>query len=100
MIGLLIDGLTSVVKILDRALTAVDQNVRRHATLPRRDVGAQPAGVAETGPGGHPIRSTSELLYNAVSELDYAYPERKHAVIIHLQHELADRAALFQAEGD
>lgn len=98
MITLLIDGVTAVVKTLDRLLTAVDGVRRPGGPLPVDD--AQPAGVAPTGPGGHPIRSTSELLFNAVSELDYAYPGGKHAVIKRLQYELADRAAQLQVEGD
>ena len=98
MIGLFFDGLTAVVKTLDRALTAVDG--RRPGGPPPVD-DAQPAGAGpRPGTGGHPIRTTSELLFNAVSELDFAYPGPKHAVIVHLTHELADRAAQLQAEGD
>ena len=99
MISLFFDGLTAVVKTLDRALTAVDGVRRPGGPLPVDD--ARPAG---TGPrpaaGGHPIRTTSELLFNAVSELDFAYPGNQHAVIVHFKHELADRAAQLQAEGD
>jgi hypothetical protein len=39
-------------------------------------------------------------LFNAVSELDFAYPGNQHAVIVLFKHELADRAAQFQAQGD
>ncbi len=99
MISLLFDGLTAVVRSLDRLLTAAE-NARRPSGPPLVD-DARPAG---TGPrpsvGGHPIRSTSELLWNAVSELDFAYPGHQHAVIVLFKHELADRAAQFQAEGD
>jgi hypothetical protein len=98
VITLFFDGLTAAVKTLDRLLTAVDG--RRPGGPPPVD-DAQPAGAdPRLGAGGHPIRSTSELLFNAVSELDYAYPGNKHAVIVHLQHDLADRAAQLQAEGD
>ena len=98
MITLFFDGLTAAVKTLDRLLTAVDG--RRPVGPPTVD-DAQPAGTGpRLGAGGHPIRSTSELLFNAVSELDYAYPGPKHAVIVHLTHELSDRAAQLHAEGD
>ena len=98
MITLFFDGLTAAVKTLDRLLTAVDG--RRPGGPPPVD-DAQPAGAdPRLGAGGHPIRSTSELLWNAVSELDFAYPGPKHAVIVHLQHDLADRAASFAAVGD
>jgi hypothetical protein len=98
VIALFFDGLTAVVKTLDRALTAVDGR-RPGGPLPVDD--AQPAGAGpRPGTGGHPIRTTSELLFNAVSELDFAYPGPQHAVIVHFKHELADRAAQLQAEGD
>lgn len=98
MIALFFDGLTAVVKTLDRALTAVDG--RRPGGPPPVD-DAQPAGAGpRPGTGGHPIRTTSELLFNAVTELDFAYPGPQHAVIVHFKHELADRAAQLQAEGD
>ena len=100
MIRLFFDGLTATVKFVDRVFTAAEQNVRRPGgPLPVDD--AQPAGTGpRPGAGGHPIRATSELLFNAVSELDFAYPGPQHAVIVHLQHDLADRAAQLQAEGD
>ena len=99
MITLFFDGLTAVVKALDRLLTAAEGARRPVSPLTVDD--AQPAGTGpRPGAGGHPIRSTSELLWNAVSELDYAHPDNKHAVIVHLQHDLADRAAQLQAEGD
>ena len=98
MIALFFDGLTAAVKTLDRLLTAADG--RRPGGPPPVD-DATPAGAdPRLGAGGHPIRSTSELLWNAVSELDFAYPGPKHAVIVHLTHELSDRAAQLQAEGD
>ncbi len=99
MITLFFDGLTAVVRSLDRALTAAE-NARRPSGPPLVD-DVRPAG---TGPrpsvGGHPIRSTSELLWNAVSELDFAYPGPQHAVIVRLTHELSDRAAELSAVGD
>ena len=98
MITLFFDGLTAAVKTLDRLLTAVDGR-RPGGPLPVDD--AQPAGTGpRPGAGGHPIRATSELLFNAVSELDFAYPGPQHAVIVHFKYELADRAAQLQAEGD
>jgi hypothetical protein len=102
VITLLIDGLIAAVKTFDRGMTAVEQGVRHRAT-PRPVDDAQPAGadsVSANGTGGHPIRSTSELLTNAVTELDFAYPGAKHAVIWVLQAELTDRAAQFKAVGD
>jgi hypothetical protein len=98
VITLFFDGLTAAVKTLDRLLTAVDG--RRPGGPPPVD-DAQPAGAdPRLGAGGHPIRSTSELLFNAVTELDFAYPGPQHAVIVHFKYELADRAAQLQAEGD
>ena len=98
MITLFFDGLTAAVKTLDRLLTAVDG--RRPGGPPPVD-DATPAGAdPRLGAGGHPIRSTSELLFNAVTELDFAYPGPQHAVIVHFKYELADRAAQLQAEGD
>ena len=98
MITLFFDGLTAVVKTLDRLLTAVAG--RRPGGPPPVD-DATPAGAGpRPGAGGHPIRSTSELLFNAVTELDFAYPGPQHAVIVHFKYELADRAAQLQAEGD
>ena len=98
MITLFFDGLTAAVKTLDRLLTAVDG--RRPGGPPPVD-DATPAGAdPRLGAGGHPIRSTSELLFNAVTELDFAYPGPQHAVIVHFKYELVDRAAQLQAEGD
>jgi hypothetical protein len=103
VITLLLDGLIAAVKICDRGMTAVEQGVR-HRFPPRAVDDVQPAGAgtppSAAGTGGHPIRSTSELLTNAVTELDFAYPNGKHALIWVLQAELTDRAAQFKAVGD
>jgi hypothetical protein len=99
VITLLFDGAIAVVRNLDRLLTAAE-NARRPGGPPLVD-DARPAGTGpRPGVGGHPVRSTSELLFNAVSELDFAYPGNQHAVIVLFKHELADRAAQFQAQGD
>ncbi len=101
MIALIFDGITAVVKTLDRALTAVEQNVRRHATTPRHDAGAPPAGAApRPGTGGHPIRTTSELLGDAAGQLVWVYEDRAPAVVRELMDDLIDRAAQFRAGGD
>ena len=98
MITLFSDGLTAAVKTLDRLLTAVDG--RRPGGPPPVDDATLAGADPRLGAGGHPIRSTSELLFNAVTELDFAYPGPQHAVIVHFKYELADRAAQLQAEGD
>ena len=101
---LLFDGLIALVKSLDRGMTAVEQSVRRRFPPRTVDDAQKPAGAgtppSAAGTGGHPIRSTSELLTSAVTELDFAYPGAKHAVIWVLQAELTDRAAQFKAVGD
>ena len=102
MISLLFDGLTAVVKVLDRALTAVEGVRRPGGPLPVDD--ARPAGVApETGPGGHPIESTSELLAMAATEIQnlsrMAFTTRQPWVE-GFAAELRDRAAQLFAEGD
>jgi hypothetical protein len=111
VITLLIDGLIAVVKICDRALTAVEQGVR-HRVAPRPVVDAQPAGagdspVSATGTSGHPHRSTSELLDTAAG-----YMRAYRLAVMHVTHgpflqlvdelvdELKDRAAQFSAIGD
>jgi hypothetical protein len=105
VITLLIDGLIALVKTLDRALTAVEQSVRHRAT-PRPVDDAQPAGadsVSANGTGGHPIRSTSELLTTAhdvivdIFELD---KNGGYGPCFLLVRELRDRAAQFRAVGD
>ena len=103
MIRLFFDGLTATVKFVDRVFTAAEQNVRRPgAPLPVDD--ARPAGVAETGPGGHhPVESTSELLTQAATEIQglgrMAFVT-KQPWIEAFAAELRDRAANLAAAGD
>jgi hypothetical protein len=103
VIGLLIDGLTAVVKTIDRVFTAAEQNVRRPGgPLPVDD--ARPAG---TGPrpsaGGHPIENTSELLAMAATEIQnlsrmaFTTPQPN---VETFAAELRDRAAQLWAVGD
>ncbi len=105
MITLLIDGLIALVKTLDRGMTAVEQGVR-HRAAPRPVDDAQPAGagsVSANGTGGHPIRSTSDLLTQAhdvivdIFELD---KNGGYGPCFMLVRELRDRAAQFKAVGD
>jgi len=107
VITLLIDGVTAVVKTIDRALTAAEGVRRPGGPLPVDDV--QPAGVApETGPGGHHnVRDTSELLFAAagyVSAYRVAIRENGPGPFLELLEdfaaELRDRAASLAAVGD
>ncbi len=106
MTVLLIDALIALTKLVDRGLTAVEQSVRLRATPPGPVDDAQPAGAArgcaasDAGPGGHPIRSTSQLLNSAAAELTFQYGERMPAVIRDLRDDLKDRAADLAAAGD
>ena len=103
MIRLFFDGLTATVKFVDRVFTAAEQNVRRPGgPLPVDD--ARPAGVAETGPGGHhPVESTSELLAMAATEIQglgrmaFVTPQ---PWVEAFAAELRDRAANLAAAGD
>lgn len=102
MINLFLDGATAVVKALDRLLTAVD-GVRLQVT-PRPVADARPAGAdSETGAGGHPIESTSELLTMAATEIQglarMAFATRQ-PFIEGFAAELRDRAAQLAAVGD
>lgn len=102
MIRLFFDGLTATVKFVDRMFTAAEQSVcLRAAPQPVDD--AQPAGVAETGPGGHPIENTSELLTQAATEIQglgrMAFAT-KQPWIEGFAAELRDRAAQLYAAGD
>jgi len=98
VITLLLDGLIALVKTIDRGLSAVE-NVRRQAS-PRPDADAQPAAggdftvSAATG-GGHPVWSTSQLLYSAALRLQYLGDDPNG-----LTPELRDRAADLAAQGD
>ena len=103
MIALFFDGLTAVVKTIDRVFTAAEQNVRlRAAPQPVDD--ARPAGVVpETSPGGQPIESTSELLAMAATEIQnlsrmaFTTPQ---PFVETFAAELRDRAAQLYAVGD
>ena len=101
MITLFFDGLTAAVKTLDRLLTAVDG--RRPGGPPPVD-DAQPAGAGpRPGTGGHPIRSTSELLTHAHDVIVDIFDLDKnggYGPCFMLVRDLADRAAQLQAEGD
>ena len=107
MTTLLADGLIAVLKLTDRAFTAVE-NVLHFRPTPRAvDGGARPAGAgaasAAAGTGGHPIRATSELLEHAryvivdIFELDKTGGIGPCCLLV---RDLADRAAQFRAEGD
>ena len=103
MTTLLMDGLIAAVKLIDRGLTAVEKNARLRWNSPLPVADAQPAGAgasAASGPGGHPIRLTSELLTHAVRELDYAFPAKTPAIVRDLMAEMRLRAAEFAAVGD
>ena len=101
MISLFFDGVTAVVKTLDRLLTAVDG--RRPGGPPPVD-DATPAGAdPRLGAGGHPIRSTSELLTHAHDVIVDIFDLDKnggYGPCFMLVRDLADRAAQLQAEGD
>ena len=99
MITLLLDGLIAIVKTIDRGLSAVE-NVRLRVS-PRPVDDARPAGgVAASAPGGHPIRTTSEVLSHAANELTWFHSGFPPAVIRDLIAELRDRAADLAAVGD
>jgi hypothetical protein len=99
VIALFFDGLTAVVKTLDRLLTAADG--ARLQSTPRTVEDARPAGAGpRPGPGGHPIRSTSELLGEAAGQLVWVYEDRAPAVVRELMDDLIDRAAELAAVGD
>lgn len=105
MITLLIDGLIAAVKTIDRGLSAVEKNARFRATPPvtvetRTPTGAGCGCAASAGPGGHPDRATSSVLYAAVAQLTWAYEGNAPAVVRDLQAEMRDRAATFASYGD
>ena len=101
MITLLMDGLIAAVKLIDRACTAVEKNVRLRWNSPLPVADAQPAGAdasAASGPGGHPEHeTTSSLLLRAawLIELDRDFPHEPN-----IATGLRDRAAQFAAIGD
>ncbi len=110
MITLFVDALIALLKVTDRTIAAVEQSVR-HRAAPRPVVDAQPAGAgtppSAAGTGGHPIRSTSDLLETASS-----YVAAYRGAVVHVAHgpflelvdelvdELKDRAAIFASHGD
>jgi hypothetical protein len=106
VITLFVDALIALLKVTDRTIAAVDQSVR-HRASPRPVVDAQPAGAgtppSAAGTGGHPIRSTSDLLTQAhdvivdIFELD---KNGGYGPCFMLVRELRDRAAQFKAVGD
>lgn len=104
MTTLLVDALIALMKTIDRGLTAVEKRASSPVNSPltvERD--AQPAGAgasAASGPGGHPIRSTSEILRHAANELWGVYEARTPEVVSDLLDEMRDRAACFAAHGD
>lgn len=92
MIGLFADLLVAILRVMTRATRASP------ADSPPAVVDAQPAGAAASaanGPGGHPIRPTSELLQDAAIWVAVDFPEAEQFV-----HELRDRAAQLAAHGD
>ena len=108
MTTLLIDGVVALIKMTDRGLTAVENVFRRQPTPRAVDGETRPAGAGTqpaqaAGTGGHPIRSTSELLEHAryvivdIFELDKNDGIGPCCV---LGRDLANRAAQFRAEGD
>lgn len=104
MITLLIDGLVAAVKLLDRAFTAVE-NVRLRSNSPRAVVDAPPTGegcdcAVSADPGGHPDRSTSQILNAAAAQLVWAYNGVSPAIVRDLLAEMRDRAAQFAALND
>jgi hypothetical protein len=105
VITLFLDGVTAALKLTDRAFTAVEKNVLHFRPTPQAvDGGARPAGAgaasAAAGTGGHPIRSTSELLGSAAGQLLWVYEDKAPAVVRELMDDLIDRAADFAAHGD
>lgn len=92
MIGLFADAIVAVLRVVARLHRASPTD------SPPVVADAQPAGAAAsaaTGPGGHPIRPTSELLHDAAIWVAVDFPEAEQFV-----HELRDRAAQLAAHGD
>jgi hypothetical protein len=102
MTGLIIDALIALTTLTDRTCTAVD-NVLRRPVTPRQATKRSPAGAGRAdraGSGGHPVRTTSELLGGAAGQLLWIYDDKAPAVIRELVEDLIDRAAQFRAAGD
>lgn len=103
MIDLLVDAAVAVVKLADRACTAVENVCFRETPPLPVETHPSPGAdgcAASAGPGGHPIRATSDLLRAAGLELLYVYDNPTHPIIADLLSELRDRAAQFAAAGD
>ena len=106
VIGLLFDAIGAGITLTDRALTYLE-NVwhLRPAPYPAVAGDTPPADAdaqvaASAGIGGHPVRSTSELLNDAVRQLFWAYDGEGPAVVRVLCSELRLRAAEYAAIGD
>jgi hypothetical protein len=92
VIGLVADLVVAVLRVAARL------NRVSPASSPQVVVDAQPAGAAAsaaTGPGGHPIRPTSELLKDAAIWVAVDFPDAETFVC-----ELEDRAARLALAGD
>lgn len=99
MIELLIDAVTAVINLVDRALP---EKRATPAHSPDAVEAAPPAAGHHPAGGGHPgVRTTSELLSAAICQLVWAYEaDFRPAVIVELLPELRLRAAEFKAVGD
>ena len=98
MINLLIDGLIALVKAVDglfpdKCATPTDPYSVVDVAQPAGAGGLPRASAASAG--GHPVRTTSELLHSAALRLLYLGDDRNG-----LAPELRDRAAAFAAVGD
>lgn len=100
MTTLIVDGLIAAVKLIDRACTAVEKNVRLRWNSPLPVADAPPAGAAASAasiPGGHPYEHerTSTLLLRAawLISLDSGVDPGVPAA-------MRDRAAQLLAHGD
>jgi hypothetical protein len=108
VMNIVIDAAVAAVRVVDRALSAVENSVR-HRGLPFPGF-VRPAGAdasATAGTGGHPIRSTSDLLRTAAgyvrahrAGLDRSAYGPYVEMVDDLIGELHDRAANFAAHGD
>ena len=83
MTALIFDALVALLKVADRGLTAAENVLRRRPTPRAVDGGAPPSGAgapSAAGTGGHPVRTTSELLGSAVLQLMWVYEDKAPAV--------------------